>query len=74
MEEQVFRRYPVGKQDFKQIREGGFVYVDKTRYVWELANRFGDSIFLRIKRQRTISDNNGQQISYRINPLTIESK
>ncbi|MBR6283348.1 MAG: AAA family ATPase, partial [Muribaculaceae bacterium] len=46
MNEQEFRRYPVGKQDFKQIREGGFVYVDKTRYVWELANRFGDSIFL----------------------------
>ncbi|MBR6283384.1 MAG: AAA family ATPase [Muribaculaceae bacterium] len=46
MSENNFRRYPVGKQDFKQIREGGFVYVDKTRYVWELANRFGDSIFL----------------------------
>ena len=46
MDNQVFRRYPVGKQDFKQIREGGFVYVDKTSYVWELANRFGDSIFL----------------------------
>ncbi|MBR6282775.1 MAG: AAA family ATPase, partial [Muribaculaceae bacterium] len=46
MSENNYRRYPVGKQDFKQIREGGFVYVDKTRYVWELANRFGDSIFL----------------------------
>ena len=46
MNEQEYRRYPVGKQDFKQIREGGFVYVDKTRYVWEMANRFGDAIFL----------------------------
>ncbi len=46
MTDQGFRRFPVGKQDFEQIREGGFVYIDKTRWVWELANRYGDAIFL----------------------------
>ncbi|MBR1803661.1 MAG: AAA family ATPase [Muribaculaceae bacterium] len=42
----TFRRYPAGVQDFEKIRTEGFVYVDKTRYVYELANRFGDAIFL----------------------------
>ena len=41
-----FRRFPAGVQDFKKIREDGFVYIDKTQYVYDLANRFGDAIFL----------------------------
>ncbi|MBR1935082.1 MAG: AAA family ATPase [Muribaculaceae bacterium] len=41
-----FRRFPAGVQDFKRIREDGFVYIDKTQYVYDLANRFGDAIFL----------------------------
>ena len=51
------RRLPIGKQNFKNIRENGYVYVDKTRYVWDLANsglsyflsrprRFGKSLFI----------------------------
>ena len=32
------RRYPVGIQTFSEIREGGYVYVDKTDLVWKLAN------------------------------------
>lgn len=51
------RLLPVGKQNFKNIRENGYVYVDKTRYVWELAStglsyflsrprRFGKSLFV----------------------------
>ncbi len=35
------RRLPVGVQSFKKIREEGYVYVDKTDIVWELAN-YGD--------------------------------
>ena len=35
------RKLPVGVQSFKKIREGGYVYVDKTDIVWELAN-YGD--------------------------------
>jgi hypothetical protein len=37
--------YPVGKQDFPKIIQGGFVYVDKTKYALELA-RMGGSYFL----------------------------
>lgn len=31
------RRLPVGVQSFASLRKGGFVYVDKTRYIYELA-------------------------------------
>lgn len=51
-------KYPIGIQDFKTIREEGFVYVDKTRYIGRLIEtgsrycflarprRFGKSLFL----------------------------
>ena len=50
-------RYPIGMQSFGKIRQGGFVYVDKTRHVYELAHggscyflsrprRFGKSLLL----------------------------
>ncbi len=41
-----FRRYPAGVQDFEEIREGGFVYVDKTRHIYDLAHNQGNAIFL----------------------------
>ena len=31
-------KYPIGMQSFDQIREEGYVYVDKTALVYELAN------------------------------------
>ena len=48
---------PIGIQNFKEIIEGGYVYVDKTRYIYELLNdakyyflsrprRFGKSLLL----------------------------
>ena len=51
------RRLPIGVQSFVSLREGGFLYVDKTRYIYELAHgskqyflsrprRFGKSLFL----------------------------
>ncbi len=40
------RRFPAGVQDFETIRSGGFVYVDKTEYVYRLANNYGNAIFL----------------------------
>ncbi len=50
-------KYPIGDQDFKSIREDGFVYVDKTRYIEKIKDgnkyyflarprRFGKSLFL----------------------------
>lgn len=32
------RKLPVGVQSFRKIREEGYLYVDKTDIVWELAN------------------------------------
>jgi len=49
-------RYPVGIQTFEKIREGGYVYVDKTEWVYRLAQenvcffsrprRFGKSLLI----------------------------
>ena len=41
-----FRRYPAGVQDFEEIRTGGFVYVDKTQYIYDLAHTQGNAVFL----------------------------
>ncbi|MDR1230897.1 MAG: ATP-binding protein [Spirochaetaceae bacterium] len=51
------RKLPIGIQDFEDLRRKGFVYVDKTEYVWKLATegkpyflsrprRFGKSLLL----------------------------
>ncbi len=50
-------KYPIGDQNFKSVREGGFVYVDKTAYIEKFIEgnkyfflarprRFGKSLFL----------------------------
>ena len=49
--------YPIGIQSFSEIREGGYVYVDKTEYIYRLAStgkyyflsrprRFGKSLLI----------------------------
>ena len=54
---ETFRRLPIGVQSFEKLRSGGYIYVDKTRYVHSLAlrggqyflsrpRRFGKSLFL----------------------------
>ncbi|MCR4937277.1 MAG: AAA family ATPase, partial [Lachnospiraceae bacterium] len=51
------RKLPIGVQDFESIRKGGYLYVDKTAYIYRLINsakqyflgrprRFGKSLFL----------------------------
>ena len=53
----IARKLPIGIQDFESIRKEGYVYVDKTEYVYELTHggkpyflsrprRFGKSLFL----------------------------
>ena len=39
-------RYPVGIQTFSKIRQGGYVYVDKTALVYRLANESDGAFFL----------------------------
>ena len=38
-------KFPIGIQDFKKIREGGFVYVDKTELLYQMVTR-GSIYFL----------------------------
>ncbi|MDR3183917.1 MAG: AAA family ATPase, partial [Prevotellaceae bacterium] len=56
MDTQV-RKYPIGQQDFKYLRENDFLYVDKTGFLYPLVTtgkqiflsrprRFGKSLFL----------------------------
>ena len=51
------KKLPIGIQEFKKLREGGFVYIDKTPFIYELINsasyyflsrprRFGKSLLL----------------------------
>jgi hypothetical protein len=51
------RKYPIGLQEFRKIREGGYLYVDKTQLVHNLIEsgsyyflsrprRFGKSLLL----------------------------
>ena len=45
------RRFPVGVQDFESIIKDGFVYVDKTGYIYDLANNYGNAMFLNRPRR-----------------------
>lgn len=52
------RKLPVGIQSFREIREGGYAYIDKTDLIWRFVNqgdkynylsrprRFGKSILV----------------------------
>lgn len=53
----MFRIYPLGMQSFREIREGGYVYIDKTELIYQLATtgkyyfltrprRFGKSLLI----------------------------
>ncbi len=39
------KELPIGVQTFDKIIEGGYMYVDKTGYVYEIANKF-EYVFL----------------------------
>ncbi len=38
--------YPLGRAVFSEIREGGLLYVDKTRYIWDMTHLGGKYVFL----------------------------
>ena len=57
MEEGTFRRYPIGIQDFEDLRNNNYIYVDKTALIYQLVNtnkiyflsrprRFGKSLLV----------------------------
>lgn len=31
-------RYPIGQQDFRQLREMGFLYIDKTHFIKKIVD------------------------------------
>lgn len=45
------RKYPVGMQTFSKIREGNYVYVDKTKYIVQMLENGSQYVFLsRLRR------------------------
>ena len=40
------RRYPIGIQTFSEIREKNYIYIDKTEYVYRMANGVAKYLFL----------------------------
>lgn len=44
-------KLPVGIEDFKKIRRQGFYYIDKTRLIEQLLDRWGKvNLFIRLRR------------------------
>ena len=35
-----FRKYPIGQSSFKEVVEGGSMYVDKTAHIYDITHRF----------------------------------
>ena len=46
METQEIRKYPVGIQTFDKIREGNYVYIDKTKYIVKMMKNGSQYLFL----------------------------
>jgi Predicted AAA-ATPase/PD-(D/E)XK nuclease superfamily len=44
------QKYPIGIQNFQKLREGGFVYVDKTQHIYNLTQQAGYYFFSRPRR------------------------
>jgi hypothetical protein len=44
------KKLPVGKSDFKDIIENNFVYIDKTKYIYDLVNGSGQYFLSRPRR------------------------
>jgi hypothetical protein len=40
----------IGVQTFKKMREGGYVYVDKTAFIYDLAKKGGNNFLSRPRR------------------------
>ncbi len=60
------RRYPIGIQTFSEIREKNYIYIDKTEYVYRMANGVAKYLFL--SRPRRF----GKSLLYQSGYITIK--
>ncbi len=44
------QKYPIGIQDFQKLRENGFMYIDKTKYLFDLVKNGGQYFLSRPRR------------------------
>lgn len=83
----VLRKLPIGIQTFEDIRKNGYLYVDKTAFVWRIANtgkpyflsrprRFGKSLLLSTLESyfkgNRVDANNPIPLIYQSGYLTIK--
>lgn len=83
----VLRKLPIGIQTFEDIRKNGYLYVDKTAFVWRIANtgkpyflsrprRFGKSLLLSTPESyfkgNRVDANNPIPLIYQSGYLTIK--
>ena len=54
-------KYPIGIQFFSQIRENGYVYVDKTDFIYQLVGRGSIYFFSRPRRFSKSSMKGGER-------------
>ena len=50
-------KYPIGIQSFEKIRTNGYVYIDKTEYIYKMVQE-GSAYFL--SRPRRFGDDSGK--------------
>ena len=43
---EIVNKYPVGIQTFEKIREGNYLYVDKTKYIVDFREKQMSYVFL----------------------------
>ena len=63
------RKYPIGIQTFSEIIRGGYVYVDKTDLVWQMAH-YAKFIFL--SRPRRFGKSLLESMSYSLVPVVTD--
>jgi len=44
--EKLTRRLPIGVQSFESLRQDGYLYVDKTKYVYELVHTSKQYVYI----------------------------
>ena len=51
------RKFPIGIQSFEKIRTNGYVYIDKTEYIYKMVQE-GSAYFLMCRHWRLTSRGN----------------
>ena len=57
----IVNKYPVGIQTFEKIRENGYLYIDKTKYIVDFREKQMSYVFLSEIAEQTILHESSSQ-------------